>query len=274
MKSLLKLFLLLTIFISQSSEGSELVPAGRSVLNLLTNCSNHGITSLKNNIDNKKLLQVIRVPKAPSALNPIKAWKSMILLLQPKSQALLVALQNKIVELERQTILYREEIRQIRTLLRKQQRENRSKDIESFKDSVSNEKKLREEIEILNKQLEDVESTKNKVKQLMKDEKKKLQNEIEEQRKEMKILKKRIEELQDLQKDTLDLLCQERDYYQSKLKDEHKKLNDEKQRAQEAIEKERSKMRKLVKALALKEKSTESSSVTKKGSDSTQKSPT
>jgi len=189
-------------------------------------------------------------------------------------------LQDKILNLEREIRASKEESRQLRVLLKQQQARKRAGKTMEVKESKEVERILRDQIKSLHARIEELSQIKGEMDALLKQEKehaKKLKQVLENEREERTALEqKHREELDALHtkitKKSEDMMRQtEKDIVAKmtieieRIKAESKasltlekakstRLEKEKNEAEEAVEKEKIKMRKLVKVLAMREK--------------------
>ena len=171
-------------------------------------------------------------------------------------------LKTQIVSLQRQIRLHQEEIKQLREKIQLQQKSKRSE----FASGILSRQKLDKsqkilikkyelEMKTLNQRIGKMMELQDEMQELLQIEQEKvstLEKENQEYQNEIEALQHRIQELHSLQKDTLALVEEERKYYKQKIKEEQQKVEEERQKGLNAVQEEKAKMRKLVKALALK----------------------
>lgn len=207
---------------------------------------------------------------------------------QNSNAAYMQTLKDQISQMERQLRQSEMEALQLRTLLRCQSSSNRRSTSDTIREQSKIEDNMKDIISQLSKQIEDLKNTKVELEQMLKLEQEraataedllkqeqtnsqKLVQNSRIQMEEMKesIMKKATFQMEEMEKSHLSrfqkelqqvkiesekVLEQERARSSVALKKERKELEEEKRKGKEAVEKERVKMRKLVKALAEKEK--------------------
>jgi hypothetical protein len=222
-------------------------------------------------------LRSVKSIQLPSLLGPVKSIRRF---LQRPSFA--VILQDKILELDRKVRAGKEEARQLRVLLAAQRTDRRKSKADEVKRSFEVENVLKEQMNLLSARLEELSGIKGEMEALLKQEKAHaltLETMLESEREEkaalmqkhrdeldvlneklMSRLDNRSMEMEEDKKTIIKLtkeLVEVRNGAQVSLQEEkmkNLKLEKERQEAQEAVEKEKTKMRKLVKILAEKEK--------------------
>lgn len=208
-------------------------------------------------------------------LNPAKSFHKYL-----QRPSLVSELQLKIITLEREIRSNKEEGRQLRALLNHQRADRRRNKSVDSKQSIEVERILRDQIKSLNSRIEELSQIKGEMDALLKQEKGhalKLQQMLQDEREEKAALvQKHRQELDDLHKQittkseekmkkmekdivarmTLEIEKMKKDAQEALALEQAKnaRLEKEKQEAEQAVEKEKIKMRKLVKVLANKEK--------------------
>lgn len=171
-------------------------------------------------------------------------------------------LKTQVIHLQRQIRLHQEEIKQLREKIQLQHKSKRSEFAFRILSRQKVEKsqkiliqKYELEIKNLKKQIKKMSSLHDELEVTLQAEQGKvstLEMENQEYQKEIEQLHQRIEEMHTLQRDTLALVEKEREYFKQKIKEEQQKVEEERQKGLLAVEEEKIKMRKLVKALAMK----------------------
>uniref|UniRef100_A0A7S2QZR4 Uncharacterized protein n=1 Tax=Eucampia antarctica TaxID=49252 RepID=A0A7S2QZR4_9STRA len=203
-----------------------------------------------------------RLLKIVQTANPVKL---------NKVQATYVAsLEEQIEILERQIRTSREESRQLRSLINSKSSSSRKNSSDAIRKGVVTESHLRDELQSLQRLIQELETTKKELSVLLEMEKKQMEiltRKLEAEKQKVHATEDRAKvELEELRKTLLEQSKKQLEQLQKsaekRLDAEQKRLETaaldavvaEKKKGEEAVEKEKIKMRKLVKVLAEKER--------------------